>query len=284
MVDLMAPRAIAKAAARTRQLEIDAEVLARARRLLESALAEGTPITRPDAYALFESHGLSAAGQRGIHILQVLAHQGLLCFGPHRGKQPTFVFVEQWLPPAPAIPREEALARLALRYFSSHGPATIHDFAWWTGLTLSDCRSAVESLGELLECVEFDGRSYWLGLHPGPQGRATIHLLPGFDEYILGYQDRTAILSAEQAKSIVPGNYGMFMATIVSKTGAVLGTWRRGQTASRVTVTPEPFGPLEPREAAGIAAAAGRYATFLGYREWAIAPAGSVGATRGPAS
>ncbi len=265
MVALMAPRAMAKAAARTRQLEIDDAVLTRARKLLEATLRDSARITRPAAYALFAEAGLTPEGQRGIHILSLLAHEGVLCFGPHEGKQPTFVLAEEWLPKGRTMrAREESIAELARTYFRSHGPATVHDFAWWTGLTISDCRAAVASVRDDLEAVEFDGTAYWMapGLDAGQAGE-DVHLLPGFDEYILGYTDRTAVLSAEYGKRLVPGNNGMFLAAMVSDSGEVLGTWRRAARKGGVAVTGEMFedGLPEPR---GFEAAAARYREFLG--------------------
>ena len=267
MVALMAPRAVAKAAARTRQLEIDAEVLSKARALLTGVLSDGPPITRPEAYALFEGNALRPEGQRGIHILQQLAHEGTLCFGPHQGKQPTFVLIDRWLPTAKPKPRDEALAILAATYFTSHGPATVNDFAWWTGLTLADARAAVDSVRGRFESRVVEGREYWQ--KPVPTGTSAtndeLHLLPGFDEYILGYQDRSAVLAPEFARLVVPGNNGMFMATVVDGTGEVLGTWQRRASKGGVTIVANPF-PERAIDAAPLRAAAERYAGFLGVR------------------
>ena len=264
MVALMAPRAIVKAAARTRQLEIDAEVLSKARRLLTARLTDGAPITRPEAYQLLAESGVDSEGQRGIHILSLLAHEATLCFGPHRGKQPTFVLVDRWLPAAKPKSRDDSLAALAQRYFESHGPATVRDFAWWTGLTLTDARAGLDAVCSKLECFETGGVEYWQppSLAKGAEGR-DVHLLPGFDEYILGYQDRTAVLAPEFARLVVPGNNGMFMATVVDGAGSVLGTWRRAVAKDRVTVTTAAFDGSE-FPADSLEEVTSRYARFLG--------------------
>jgi hypothetical protein len=264
MVALMAPRAMAKAAARTRQLEIDDATLSKARNLLGTRLRDGGQITRPAAYRLFEDAGMAPAGQRGIHILSLLAHEAYLCFGPHEGKQPAFVLAEEWLPAGRTIGQDEALLELARRYFRSHGPATAHDFAWWTGLTLTGVRAAIESVRGELEMREFDGKQYWMapGLEDSRANR-DIHLLPGFDEFILGYTDRTAVLSPEHGKRLVPGNNGMFLAAVVADSGRVLGTWTKLVAKGRVRVGAEMFEAGEG-EPAGLAEAAARYAHFLG--------------------
>ena len=265
MVGLMAPCAIQKAAARARQLEIDDEALKTTRKLLEAALGGGKRLTRAELYAVLASGGVPPDGQRGIHILGRLAQECVICLGPHRGKQPTFVLVEDWLTPAPAREREEAVAELARRYFRSHGPATVHDFAWWTGLTITEARAGLESVAAAFEQETVGKATYWFEPHKAKHASTTgMHLLPGFDEYILGYQDRGAILTPEHAKKIVPGNNGMFMAAMVADDGAVLGTWRRSVAKGAVTVTPEPFGEFGEAEREAFELAGQDFARFLG--------------------
>ena len=262
MVDLMAPRAIAKAAARHRQLEIDDAVAAKARKLLTNQLRDGGTLTRPQAYALMDENDLAPAGQRGIHILSILAHEGTICFGPHQGKQPAFVLADEWLPPQRKVAGDEAVAELARRYLMSHGPATVHDFAWWTGLTITTARAGVEAVKRNFERLEADGTEYWYAPRPGQASKGDIHLLPGFDEYILGYQDRSAVVSPEHMRRLLPGKNGIFLASIVSGGGEVLGTWRRTTDKRGTRIDPEMFdGRAVP---AGLQKAAKRFAAFLG--------------------
>lgn len=263
MVALMGPRAMAKAAGRHRQLEIDDAVVAKARRLLTKQLRNGGVITRPQAYALMEENGLAPAGQRGIHLLSNLAHEGTLCFGPHQGKQPTFVIADEWLPPQRKLTGDEAVAELARRYLRSHGPATFHDFAWWTGLTIATARAGVQSVRQDFERLAADGKEYWFARRPhGEVSERRVYLLPGFDEFILGYRDRTVVLSPEQARRLIPGKNGMFLSAVVSGRGVVTGTWQRVTGKEGMRVEPEMFDGRAPR--AGWKAAAHRYAAFLG--------------------
>ena len=264
MVELLAPRAIAKAAGRARQLEIDDAAVSAARGLFERELRDGGRMTRAEAYAAMEREGLKPEGQRGIHMLGRLAQEGALVVGPHRGKQPTFVLAAEWLPPAPKWTHEEALAEVARRYFASHGPATQRDFAWWTGLTLTEARLAAESVAEEFERRD-EGKATWLWRPAArrPESDA-VYLLPGFDEYILGYTDRLAVLAPEQQKRLVPGNNGMFLASIVTGDGKVLGTWRKRQTTRGLVVAVEPFGDLEAGAWPALEAAAEGYAAFDG--------------------
>jgi hypothetical protein len=263
MVELMAPRAIAKAAARARGFEIDGAVIAKTRKLLEKTLRGSKRLTRTELYEVLENGGVPSAGQRGIHLIGRLAQEGVICLGPHRGKQPTFVLTEEWLPPGPRFDREDAVAELARRYFTSHGPATVYDFAWWTGLTVTEARSGLEAVATEFESVTSDKSTYWFAPREAAPARTGLHLLPGFDEYILGYTDRAAILTEEHAKKLVPGNNGMFMAAIVSDDGRVLGTWRRAASKVGLNLTPEPFGEFRDAERKAFEAAGIGYARFL---------------------
>jgi hypothetical protein len=102
----------------------------RARRALVKEMEGVRPLTRPAAYQTLERARIATDGQRGLHILWQLAHEGVLCFGPRQGKQQTFVLLEEWLPNARRLPRDLALPEIAQRYFMAHGPATVRDFAW----------------------------------------------------------------------------------------------------------------------------------------------------------
>jgi hypothetical protein len=149
-----------------------------------------------------------------------------------------------------------------LRYFLSHGPATIRDFAWWSSLTLTDARRGLAAVLHELESLEIDGTTYYHrpGLEAAPGG---VHTLPGFDEYVLGYQDRSAQLAAEYAATIVPGGNGMFRSTIVVG-GEIVGTWSKTASARKVRVELQPFTALSQRDRASAASALRRYGDFVG--------------------
>lgn len=260
MLALLGPRTIAAMAGRHRQLELDDQVFTACRKLLEKAL-RGTPLARGVLFALLEANGIATAGQRGIHILWRLSQDGLLCFADHIGKQPAFALLDDWLPQsAPPLARDEALARLAVRYFTSHGPATVADFAYWSGLTLTDARRGLAG-AHGLEQRTADGTT-WI-MAPGAFDQAGdgrgVFLLPGFDEYLLGYKDRGAVLAPEYAERITPGGNGVFKPMIVSN-GRIVGTWRRADAA----LAPEAFTTLSGAEKKALAAAGARYRSFCG--------------------
>jgi len=261
MVSLLAPRAIAAAASRRRGLDVTDEVIAKSTQVITRALEGGNCLTRTELCDLLDQHGIATAGQRGIHILHYLAETGLLCFGPHKGKQPTFVLVDEWLPPVKPKEREEALGELAKRYFISHGPASLKDFAGWANLTMGDAKTGLEHAKPVLLQETIQGIEYWLS--PSAKEASGTFLLPGFDEYMLGYKDRSAALQAEHSNKIVPGGNGMFLSTLVID-GQVAGTWKRQTRAKSQTLSILPFQRLTADQMSSITPAVRRYQGYSG--------------------
>ncbi len=176
--------------------------------------------------------GLPTAGQVSYHLLWYGSQIGVLCQGPPRGKDHTFTLLSEWVP-SPAMPsREEGLAIMALRYFRSHGPASEKDFARWIGMGLRECRVGIAGTGDALVRVETSAGPMLAAaaaLETTLDATAGVrsHLvLPGFDEYMLGYGDRSLLLEPEHFQAVVPGNNGVFQSTLV-KGGRVVGIWKR---------------------------------------------------------
>lgn len=264
LLALLGPGLVAGSQHRHRQLELDEATFARSFQVLESALRDGRSGTRKDVMAAMEHAGVSTAGQRGYHILARAALEGLICFGPLRGKQQTFVWLDAWVPTGKNLDRAEALAELAARYFGSHGPATLQDFAWWSGLRAADARTGLEMVRSQLVDVTVDGQAYWM---PGdapvpPIPSPTVHLLPAFDEYYLGYRARGTVLDSQFDKRVVSSN-GVFRPMIVVD-GQVVGTWQRALKKGTVVVTPAPFRPLTSPESQALAAVTSHFGAFLG--------------------
>ncbi len=265
MLSLLTPRVIAGQRGRHRQLELDQTDFDRSRDVLTRALEGGRQLTRDAAYETLEAAGISTAGQRGIHILARLAQDGLLCFAARQGKQQTFALLEEWVPAARMLTRDEALAELAERYFTSHGPAALPDFTWWSGLTVADAKLGLELAGPRLEREVVDGQAYWSSAAAPGAGSSpaspTAWLLPPFDEYTVAYKDRSAVLDPAHGGRI-SGN-GIFYPIIVLD-GRVAGTWKRAFKKGSVVVTLSPFAPLKKKERQAVAVAADRYGAFLG--------------------
>jgi hypothetical protein len=266
MVELLAPRLVKGAAGRFRGLELDEVAFGRSRDVFVEALQGGRTLTREGMYQLLESHHISTAGQRGIHILWKLAQDGLICFGPRQGKQQTFVLLDEWVPSARSKPRDEALAELALRYFSSHGPATLQDFTWWSGLTTAAAKTGIEGVGSQLVQEHFNGQTFYQSgsraavLETSP----AAHLLPAFDEYLVGYKDRSAVLDPRHALRVNNGGGILNPAIVID--GQVLGTWKRTLQKASVTITPSWFSPPDESQMQALISAANRYGAFLNLR------------------
>jgi hypothetical protein len=257
MVELLGPRALAAQATRRKQLELDEDILSRCRDRLTDSLAAG-PKGRDELMAELEAAGVSTAGQRGYHVLVHLAQKGVICqLGPDRD---SFVLMDEQLAPSERLSREEALARLAQRYFSGHGPATEADLAWWAGLPLRDVRAGLEGAREQLIREERDGTtSFGVAREEPPAPEA--HLLPGFDELLLGYRDRSAVLEPQHAPRVCPGANGVFRPT-VAVDGRMVATWRAKVTRREIRFSYEPF--EEGFDPSTVSEAASRYEGFLG--------------------
>jgi len=264
MLDLLAPHAMQQRLGRYRQLELEPKTFHLSGRLLLNSLKSNGQLTRSDCYQVLEHGGISTAGQRGIHILQHLALEKLICFGPRQGKQQTFVLFDDWVPETKPKTREEALSELTLRFFSSHGPATVKDFAWWTGLTTADAKVGLENVSSALVEERLDDKVYWMPPSNRTSQITPMHtvLLPPFDEYLVGYADRSAVLDPKHILSTNAGG-GMLSAVIVID-GKVAGTWKRTLKKNSVEITPSWFTPPTEEETRSFSVAAQRYATFIG--------------------
>lgn len=264
MRELLTPRIIARSALRQRQLELNATIFARCEKIFLKALRGGAQLTREQMLALLEKARITTAGQRGYHILWRLAQEGLLCFGPHAGKQPTFTLLDEWIPTDGRMDQDASLAELARRYFTSHGPATLQDFIAWSALTTTDARHAIHLAASQLAEEKVGAKIYWLSSETvsAPQKSSTAYLLPGFDEYLLGYRDRSPSLDSRHAGKVCPSANGMFISTVVID-GQILGIWKRTAKAASLTITLIPFAKFGTPALRSIQLAAKRYGKFL---------------------
>ncbi len=255
MVALLAPRVQAANAARlARDLGLDAATLARGQRVVEQALTAGVPVMRSELYAHMDAAGIASAHQRGLHLLNWLAHESVVCQGPRHGKQPTFVLMDAWVPPSAPLARDEALHRLALRYLQGHGPATAADLAWWSGLTQKDAQQALASASSALERETRDATTWWWRADaPAASRSRAVHLLPAFDEYLIGYRDRTPVLDAAHTRRVI-GATGLVAATAIIG-GRVTATWKR-DAANAGGIALDLLQPLGEAAHAGIRRAA----------------------------
>jgi hypothetical protein len=257
MLELMGVRLLAGAAKRREGIGLTEATAERGVEILATVL-KGNRLTRAECLAALADGGIELGPQMGYHLLWYASQRGVTCIAPHIGKEQTFVLLDDWAP-APNTPdRAAALGIMALRYFRSHGPATVKDLVRWAGVLVRDVKAGLAVAGDRLAALDVDGVAHWMDPET-PERLAgcradaeRVLLLPGFDELVLGYADRTCTVPAEFAERIVPGNNGMFRPTVVSG-GRAVATWRSAGRGAVRTLQLDPFAEL-PAEVAAAAA------------------------------
>ncbi|HEX9512037.1 MAG TPA: winged helix DNA-binding domain-containing protein [Puia sp.] len=247
MLALTAPRIKTFCAGMHRQLELDQAVFRRSNVLLQKALAGGGQLTRKELLPVFQRAKIRTDELRLAHLLMQAELDGVICSGAMSGKQFTYALMEERAPGGKLLQPEEAVAELALRYFKSRGPATLADFAWWSGLTVADGKKGVEALRSQFINEVVEGQSYWIYSHspstPAPADNPNfpaLHVLPAFDEYTVAYKDRDLVLSPKHA--IRSGN-GIFKPILLCG-GQIVGVWQRTIHKDHIAVMIDLFRPL----------------------------------------
>lgn len=264
MLHLLARRTSRNAASIYRRAGLTSDIFTQAGAVLERTLAGGKQLTRKELYAALEAAGIATTGeQRGLHLLGYWAREGLICLGPRRGKQPTYTLLDEWIPNLRQLEGDEALATLATRYFTGHGPATAHDFAWWSGLTLAEARRGMANVEREFARETIDGQTYWFSpsLLDTPPVDHGAYLLPPYDEFTVAYRDRSALLDPALPASADPFT---ILGPILVVDGRMAGSWKRTLARDVVTLSITLFTPLDAERRAAVEQAAQRYGRFLG--------------------
>ena len=259
---LTAPRVNAAIAYYYRKLELDDATFSRSNALLENALRDGKQLTRSELLAIFEQAGIATNDLRLSHIIMHAELDMLICSGARRGKQFTYALLDERAPDAKMLERNDALAELTRRYFTSRGPVTLEDFVWWSGLTMSDARAGIEMVRSEFIHEVIDNKTYWFSssMPIAKDASPTMtHLLPPYDEYTIAYKDRSAVLDSAH---IVQTRNGIFSPIIVVD-GQIVGTWTRTFKKNTVLIETSLFTPLNESETRAISASANRYGAFL---------------------
>jgi hypothetical protein len=265
MLKLMTPRIIAKSAKLYRDASLNAAVFKKAASIFERALQGENQLTRDEMYEVLEENSIATKNYRGLHILGHLSQQGLLCFGPRKGKQQTFVLLDEWIPDSNDLTREESLAKLTLNYFTGHGPATLQDLVWWSGLTVADIKSGVEMVKPQLQEDTVEGVTYYSSPNASIKKSTQALLLPVYDEYTVAYKDRDLLLDEKAAKSLKKVNNLVFTNTVVID-GNVVGVWRRTIKKEKALIEVNALTSLDKSQKEKIEAAAKKYGTFIGLK------------------
>ncbi len=262
---LTGPRVQRILAVYDRQLGLDGKTLARAHRIVERSLRDHAYKTRTELAAALRAGGVDAAGQTLARIMGHAELTALVCSGPQRGRHATYALVDERVPPARPMTRDEALAELTRRYFTSHGPATVKDFVWWSGLTVRDTRAGLAMIGAKSE--EVDGLTLW---HVPTRLKAqavagSVHLLPNYDEYVVAYRNRQFVVPSS-FKTMVAEQSSSVYANLVIADGRLVGSWRRTVSTDLVEVSVELHQPLQRKRKEAVRDAAHALSAFHGCR------------------
>jgi hypothetical protein len=264
MLSLTAPRIRSAMRSRDKQLELDRVVYSKSNNILEKALAGDNHLTREEIAGLLNAAGINTSENRLSHILMQAELEEIICSGKSKNNKLTYALLAERVPQKNILSRDESLAKLANTYFSSHGPATLKDFAWWSGLSASDSRQALEMVKLNFVSEAIGGEIYWFtNSFSVPEiDSNSIYMLPAFDEFIISYRDRTAALIIENHSAAVSNN-GIFRPVIVMN-GMVTGIWKRTSIKKRIILETDFFQPPEILSREMIADAFIPYIRFIG--------------------
>jgi len=263
MLELTAPHLKRIAASMNRKLELTDQLFPKIYDILVKSLEGNQHLTRQELMAAINRAGISTDGLRAGHIMFQAELAGIVCNGFKRNKQFTYALLDEKVPPAAqTFTRNEALVELANRYFTSHGPATIQDFTWWSGLNLTDARLGLNLAKANLISETIEGQTYWFALASTKDTfpQESLHLLPAFDEFMVSYKDRTASLLPAYSKAAITGN-GIFKPIIIVN-GKVVGLWQPSMQKDKKKLILSLFDPAIKLNKELLAAAVKKYAVF----------------------
>lgn len=262
MLALTAPRVLAQLKYMDRQVELDSAIIHRSNRILEKSLQGRKNRTRAELSAALEKQGINTNDLRLTHLVMHAELDSVICSGPRQGKQFTYALLEERVPPVPMLGPDESLAELTKRYFTSHGPATLKDFIWWSGLSSTDAKRGLEMVKPGLVHELMDDETYWFSpTLPGkPATRALF--LPCYDEYTVGYTDRRAIFDNSHNNKLDARGSFIAQYTILLR-GRVVGTLKRTLKSKSVEMETNLFMPLKKSLTKAVIEAGERYAGFL---------------------
>jgi hypothetical protein len=270
MLALTAPRVLALIAFRQRYLELNNNIFSLCEKVISAALQGGKQLARTELVGILQQAGIVTDEQRFIHIMMQMELTGLVCSGGRQGKQFTYALLDERVPQVKTTDRNEALVTLAERYFTAHGPATLQDFVWWSGLTVNDAKAGLEMIRHKLTGEVAEGNTYWFAeQHYDSKNKSGIaYLLPNYDEYIVSYKDRSAVIASSDINKADPRGT-IFNNTIIIN-GCIAGIWKRSFRKNSVILEIMPFAPLSKANNAAIAASAKRYTKFLGVKDFKL--------------
>lgn len=264
MLQLTAPGIYKQMAYYDRQLGIEQKELLKSAKLFEKTLAWKMQLTRPELEEIFKKAKFNCEGMRFGHLLMHAELQGLICSGARKGKQITYTLLEERVPVSKKYSKEESLIMLTEKYFQSHGPATLKDYVWWSGLTNAEAKEGIALLEGKIKSIKIKEDVLWyIDIPEELKNDKTIYLLPNFDEYTVSYNNREALISEGNKNRV--GN-PLFSNTIIIN-GQVCGIWKRTIKPKAVIITPDIFEELTTAKKKQLEQAEQRFKKFLAISE-----------------
>ena len=266
MLALTGPRVAALLSSYNVKLGIDAKVLRKSHATIEKALARHRQLTRTELKAALDGAGIVTTGtQRLAHLMMQAELDAVVCSGPRQGGQSTYALFDARVPVSRDLAGDEALLELTRRFFATRSPATPHDFAWWSGLTIAACRRGISMASSELAPLTIDDVTYWAphGFTLPEQPPGTAHLLPNYDEYFIGFRDRSAIAHRLGSASLVTGGNAL-IAHVVVLDGQLVGGWKRVKAKDATVAQIHFLVPLSSAERHRVDRCVARVGEFLG--------------------
>lgn len=264
MLALTAPRVRSLMAYNDRQWGLDRTIINKSNEALTKTLRGGKQLTRTELATALQKNKINTDDLRLTQLMIHAELDGVVCSGARQGKQFTYALLEERVPPARFLEHDEAVVELAKRYFTSHGPATLKDFVWWSGLSASDAKRGLETIKSEFENEAIDGETYWFvaSAVSSTKGSVRAYLLPNYDEYTVGYTDRSAIFDSVHSDKL--DSRGSVLAQhVILTAGKIVASWKRTLQKKSVEIESKPFVTLRKSEMKAIIQAAERYANFL---------------------
>jgi len=264
MLDLTAPRILSSLAHNDRHLSLDKKVLKKTNDVLAKDLVGRKQLTRDEVRTVLQRAKIDTSGLRFMHLLEHAELDRVICSGARKENQFTYALFDERASPK-SMERDEALAELTKRFFTSRGPATIYDFAWWSGLSVADSKKGIEMVKKNFKRESIEGKEYFFRVPASFKNEITQTslLLPNYDEYVVSYKDRTEAIDKKHLAVILKERNAVFTNSILVN-GKIAGTWQRVIKNNSVTVTTRLFSMLSKTKQELVARAANRYGKFLG--------------------
>ena len=264
MLQLSASKIKSSLISRHSQLELTESVISKCNLIIEKSLSNGLSLTRDELADEFHKTGLRTDENRLSHILFRSEMDGIICSGPIKKNKLTYALLHERVPIKKELSKDESLAELAKRYFNSRCPATLEDFIWWSNLTIKDARKAIDLVKSDFFLETMGSTKYLIpNSYSKPTlEKASVHLLPAYDEFLISYRDRSSSLSEVNNKRTVSDN-GIFYPTIVVN-GRVTGLWKRTFQKNKVIVSVSFFKPTDDSTIKKIEIKVRDFGRFLG--------------------